>query len=215
LGCQGSGIDVYFGSPLIQGNTITNNKQAGCAGGTGGGGILIGGASQPQILNNTISSNTTGVDGGGISLFAAGTPTISGNIISGNTAAGVGGGIAMANDSDAIVTDNVFTGNTAHQGGGVAALVPSGAPGPSVVNNTFFSDIATSDGSEFYLNGVYDQTNLFNNIFVGSANLTAVLCDTLYSSNPPVFRFNDIYNPQGTAPCAKRKSATLPLRSRE
>jgi parallel beta-helix repeat protein len=198
-GCQGSGIDVYFGSPLIQGNTITNNKQGGCSGGTGGGGILIGGASQPQILNNTISSNTTGVDGGGISLFAAGTPTISGNIISGNTAAGVGGGIAMANDSDAIVTDNVFTGNTAYQGGGIAALVPSGSPGPSVVNNTFFANIATTDGSEFYLNGFYSQTNLFNNIFWGSANLTAVLCDTGYSSDPPIFEFNDTYNPQGTA----------------
>lgn len=199
LGCQGSGIDVYFGSPLIQGNTITNNKQGGCVGGTGGGGILIGGASQPQILNNTISGNTTGVDGGGISLFAAGTPTISGNIISGNAAAGAGGGIAMANDSDAIVTDNVFTGNTANQGGGIEALVPSGALGPSVVNNTFFADIATVDGSEFYLNGFYAQTNFFNNIFWGSANLTAVLCDTGYSSDPPVFQFNDTYNPQGTA----------------
>ncbi len=199
LGCQGSGIDVYFGSPIIQGNTITNNKQGGCAGGTGGGGILIGGASQPQILNNTISNNNTGVDGGGISLFAAGTPTISGNIISGNTAAGVGGGIAMANDSDAIVTDNVLTGNTANQGGGIAALVPSGASGPSVVNNTFFADIATIDGSEFYLNGFYAQTNFSDNIFWGSANLTAVLCDTGYSSDPPVFQFNDTYNPQGTA----------------
>ena len=198
LGCEGSGIDVYFGSPLIQNNTITNNSQGGCSGGTGGGGILIGGASHPQILNNTISNNTMGVDGGGISLFAAGTPTISGNIISGNTAAGVGGGIAMANDSDAIVTDNVFTGNTAYQGGGIAALVPSGSPGPTVVNNTFFADVATIDGSEFYLNGFYAQTNLFNNIFWGSANLTAVLCDTGYSSNPPVFQFNDTYSPQGT-----------------
>jgi len=197
-GCQGSGIDVQFASPVIQGNTITNNKQAGCSGGTGGGGILIGGASAPQILNNTISGNSTGVDGGGISLFAAGTPTISGNIISGNTAAGVGGGIAMANDSDAIVTDNIFTGNTANQGGGIAALVPSGSPGPTVVNNTFFADTATADGSEFYLNGFYAQTNFFNNIFWGSANLTAVLCDTGYSSDPPVFQFNDIYSPQGT-----------------
>ena len=198
LGCQGAGIDVYFGSPLIQSNTITKNSQGGCVGGTGGGGILIGGASHPQILNNTISNNTMGVDGGGISLFAAGTPTISGNIISGNTAAGVGGGIAMANDSDAIVTDNVFTGNTAYQGGGIAALVPSGSPGPTVVNNTFFADVATSDGSEFYLNGFYAQTNFFNNIFWGSDNLTAVLCDTGYSSNPPVFQFNDTYNPKGT-----------------
>jgi parallel beta-helix repeat protein len=199
LGCQGSGVDVQFGSPLVQDNTITHNSQGGCSGGTGGGGILIGGASQPQILHNTITNNSIGVDGGGISLFAAGSPTISGNTISGNTAAGSGGGIAMANDSNAIVTDNVFTGNTAFQGGGVAALVPSGAPGPSIINNTFFANNASNGGSEFYLDGFYSQTNLFNNIFVGSASQTAVLCDTQYSSDPPILQFNDAYNPQGIA----------------
>src|SRR6267154_2363165 len=85
FGCSGVGIGVSFGSPLIQGNTINNNQQSGCTGGTGGGGILIGGASQPQIIGNTISNNSTGSDGGGISLFAAGNPVIRGNTIIDNT----------------------------------------------------------------------------------------------------------------------------------
>jgi hypothetical protein len=198
LGCQGSGIDVQFGSPLIQGNTITNNSQGGCSGGTGGGGILVGGASQPQILNNTISHNSTGVDGGGISLFAAGTPTIRGNFITANTASGAGGGIAMGNDSDALVQDNVLTGNTANQGGGIAALVPSGAVGPTLVNNTFYANSASNGGSELYLDGFYNQTPIYNNIFVGAAAQTAVFCDTQYLAQPPIFQFNDTFNPQGT-----------------
>jgi parallel beta-helix repeat protein len=198
LGCAGSGIDVDFASPLIQGNTITNNSQGGCSGGTGGGGILIIGASNPQILNNTISNNSTGADGGGISLFAAGTPTISGNVVSGNVAAGQGGGISMVNDSDAVVLNNVFTGNTASQGGGIAALVPSGAPGPTLVNNTFFSNSSPAGGSEIYLDGFYSNTAFFNNIFVGAANQTAVLCNNGYTSDVPVFEHNDTFNPQGT-----------------
>jgi len=198
-GCQGSGIDVQFGSPLIQGNTITQNSQSGCVGGTGGGGILLGGAAQAQILNNTISQNSMGVDGGGISLFAAGTPTIRGNTITANTSGGNGGGIAMANQSDAVVTDNIFQGNTALHGGGIATLVPSGAKGPIVVNNTFSSNSATQGGSELYFSGFPNQTQFANNIFVGAASQIAVDCDTSYSPQPPIFQFNDVFSPSGTS----------------
>lgn len=198
LGCEGVGIGVYFGSPLIQGNIITNNTQSGCSGGTGGGGILIQGASQPQILKNTISNNTTGSDGGGISLFAAGTPIIRGNTITGNASGGQGGGISMANQSDAVVTDNVIKGNTALQGGGIAALVPSGANGPTVVNNTFSANSAPQGGSELYFSGFPNQTTFINNIFVGTATQIAVDCDTAYSTQPPIFQFNDVFNPSGT-----------------
>ena len=128
-GCAGSGIDVYFGSPIIQRNTITNNKQAGCSGGTGGGGILIGGASQPQILNNTISNNSTGVDGGGISLFAAGTPTISGNIISGNAVepnrASARSGSPPDNEVD-IVVAHYTSGRSVKWSGDVQWIVDAG-----------------------------------------------------------------------------------------
>ena len=143
-GCEGAGIDVQFGSPLIQGNTITHNSQSGCSGGTGGGGILLGGAAQAQILINTISQNSTGADGGGISLFAAGNPVIRGNTISNNTAGGSGGGIAMANQSDAVVTDNLIISNSASLGGGVATLVPSGANGPVFTEQHFCRQHRTS-----------------------------------------------------------------------
>jgi uncharacterized protein DUF1565 len=72
-GCAGVGISVGFGSPVIEGNTIAENVQVGCTGGTGGGGIGILGVSTAVIRNNIIRDNTlTGADGGGISLFAAG-----------------------------------------------------------------------------------------------------------------------------------------------
>jgi len=197
FGCSGVGIGVSFGSPLIQGNTITNNQQSGCSGGTGGGGILIGGASQPQIIGNTISNNSTGSDGGGISLFAAGNPVIRGNTIIGNTSGGQGGGISMGNQSDAVVADNVIKGNTALKGGGVATLVPSGANGPTLVNNTLSSNSGPQGGSELYFSGFPNQTQFLNNIFVGAASQIAVDCDTTYSPQSPIFHFNDVFNPSG------------------
>jgi parallel beta-helix repeat protein len=198
FGCSGVGIGVSFGSPLIQGNTITNNQQSGCTGGTGGGGILIGGASQPQIIGNTISNNSTGSDGGGISLFAAGNPVIRGNTIIGNTSGGQGGGISMGNQSDAVVADNVIKGNAALKGGGIATLVPSGAIGPTIVNNTFYANTAPQGGSELYFSGFPNQTQFLNNIFVGTASQIAVDCDITYSTQSPIFRFNDVFNPPGT-----------------
>jgi len=81
-----------------------------------------------------------GAGGGGISLFAAGGPTIRGNVISGNSVDTSGGGIGMVNASDPFIIDNVISGNTAAQDGGIITLVPSGATGPVVVNNTFASN---------------------------------------------------------------------------
>jgi hypothetical protein len=200
VGCDGLGIGIYFGSPVVQGNTITNNKRTSCSGGNGGGGILILGASTAQIINNTVSSNVAGngVGGGGISMFSAGTPTIRGNIITGNSVDTSGGGIGMVNDSDALIIENVITGNSASQGGGIATLVPSGANGPAVVNNTFSANSALQGGSQLYFSGFPNQTQFLNNIFVGTASQIAVDCDTTYSTQSPIFHFNDVFNPSGT-----------------
>jgi hypothetical protein len=78
-------------------------------------------------------------------------------------------------------------------------LVPSGEPGPTIVNNTVVGNSGVNGGSEIYLNGFYGQTQFFNNILIGTAGQTAVFCDSLYSSQPPIFKFNDTFNPQGTA----------------
>jgi hypothetical protein len=201
VGCDGLGIAISFGSPVVQGNTITKNTRTSCSGGNGGGGILIIGAASAQILNNTISNNVAGngVGGGGISMFSAGTPTIRGNFIMGNSVSTSGGGIGMVNSSNALIIENVITGNTAPQGGGIAPLVPSGETGPTIVNNTIVGNSGVNGGSEIYLNGFYGQTQFFNNIIIGTAGQSAVFCDSLYSNQPPIFKFNDTFNPLGTA----------------
>lgn len=176
--CQGAGIAIRFASPVVQGNIIKSNLQGGCSGGIGGGGISIGGASSAQILDNIVSDNFMGsADGGGISLFAAGTPTILGNIIRGNTATGLipcakGGGISLANFSDALIVQNLITGNNAGCGGGIFWLVPSGARGPVLVNNTIV-DNDSLQGSGIFADGFDAQTELINNLVIAKGGQTA------------------------------------------
>jgi Right handed beta helix region/Transmembrane protein 131-like N-terminal/Abnormal spindle-like microcephaly-assoc'd, ASPM-SPD-2-Hydin len=199
-GCgNGMGIGVYFGSPVIEHNVISNNARTLCSGGTGGGGILIGGNSSAQILYNTITNNSMVMgDGGGISLVAAGTPTIRGNFISGNSAATQGGGIVMSNQSDALIIQNIILGNTADEGAGIAALVPSGAVGPLLVNNTIAGNNARqATGSGVFIDGYDTQTQLINNIIVGVPGQTAAACGNL-ANVTPVFQFNDVFSSQGT-----------------
>lgn len=149
---DGGGIAVYFGSPLIQGNTIQNNTQAACSGGSGGGGIELGGAASAQVIGNVIANNTwPSGNGGGISMNAAGTPTISNNTIYGNTATGVspaarGGGISTINSTDAVIVQNLIYNNSAGQGTGISISVPYGDPGPVVVNNTVYGGSGASQG---------------------------------------------------------------------
>jgi parallel beta-helix repeat protein len=202
--CVGLGISVRSGSPTIQENTITKNEQWGCSGGTGGGGIGIVAASSAQILNNVISDNTlTSANGGGISLFAAGTPTIRGNVISRNTATGLipctqGGGIYLVNQSDALIVGNLITSNKAGCGGGIYWLVSSGARGLRLVNNTI-ADNDGAQGSGLFADNNDLQTEVINNIIVAAPGQTAMLCGTSYDTNPPIFKFNDVFSASGAA----------------
>jgi hypothetical protein len=198
--CDGDGIEVGFGSPLIRGNRILNNVQSGCSGGTGGGGIEIGGAASAQIIGNLIQGNNagSGIGGGGISLFAAGTPTIANNMIIGNTAS-TGGAISMYNQSDALVVQNLIVGNSAPQGGGVYYLVPSGALGPTLLNNTFSRNRASSgQGSAVYANDFDVPSHLYNNIIHEVSGQIAVYCGNLNSVTPPLFFNNDVFAIGGT-----------------
>jgi parallel beta-helix repeat protein len=203
-GCVGPGISIRFGSPSIRRNSVLRNSQFGCSGGTGGGGIAIVGASSAQILDNVIADNVlTSADGGGIALFAAGTPVIRGNVIRGNTATGLspcarGGGISLVNVSDATITGNLITQNSAGCGGGVAWLVPSGARGPVLLNNTIADNLGAV-GSAVFADGFDARSELVNNILVASPGQTAVHCGSFNDPNPPLFRFNDVWSPSGDA----------------
>jgi len=194
--CNGDGIEVSFGSPLIASNTIVGNKQSGCSGGIGGGGISIGGAASARVIGNLIQNNNAGdgIGGGGISLFAAGTPVIMNNIFRGNTNVSTGGAISMYNFSDAIVVQNLFIQNSSPQGGAIYYLVASGGNGPTLVNNSFFGNIAgTGMGSAVFANDFDRPSHLYNNILKGVSGQTTVFCGGMNSSTPPQFFNNDVF----------------------
>jgi parallel beta helix pectate lyase-like protein len=200
-GCDGIGINVNFGSPRIAKNEISWNVRSGCSGGVGGAGIKVGGASAAVIEDNVIADNSlTGGSGGGISLFAAGVPLIRNNVIVRNSVSGVspaaqGGGIWIVNQSDALIVQNLIAGNSAGEGGGVYWLVPSGARGSRLVNNTIADNLATvaGRGSAVYADGFDVNAALVNNVLVAPAGQTALHCGTFNDPNPPIVRSNDVF----------------------
>jgi hypothetical protein len=206
-GCDGIGINVSFGSPRIVDNHITDNVRSGCSGGVGGAGIKISGASAAIVEANVIADNSlTGGDGGGISLFAAGAPVIRNNVIARNSVSGVspaaqGGGIWIVNQSDALIVQNLIVGNSAGEGGGVYWLVPSGARGPRLVNNTIADNLATvaGRGSAVFADGFDVNAALVNNVLVGAAGQTALHCGDFNDANAPVIHANDVFTPDGPA----------------
>jgi len=192
--CNGGGISIASGSPLIQLNTITGNGNSGCSGGSGGG-ISIAGPSSAEILDNVISDNTSS-SGGGIRMFAAGPPKIKRNIIKGNNAlGGQGGGIYIVNNSNPLIVQNIITGNQATNGGGIYWLSASGA---ILVNNTIADNNATSFGSGIFADGSNDQTKLINNIIVAKPQQTVIFCGG-FGQNQAIIRFNNVFSAGGLA----------------
>lgn len=190
---EGGGIMVAGGASLIEGNTIRDNFQSQCTGGVGGGGIALRSFGTPIIRGNTIINNLFGY-GGGLALFAAGLPQIERNIIAGNRALSEGGAIDIVNDSDALIAGNLIFGNTAGtKGGGISWLVPSGARGPLLVNNTIADNDAPS-GASLYLDGYQGSAALYSNIITAAANSSPVTCSSFWNPATPIFRSNLVYS---------------------
>jgi len=100
------------------------------------------------------------------------------------------------NESNALITQNLIVGNTASTGGGVYWLVPFGARGPFLVNNTIYANSA-SQGSGVLADGFDSQSQLVNNIIVASPGQAAVTCSA-YVSSVPIFRNNDVVPTSGS-----------------
>lgn len=195
-GDGGAGIASRLSSALIEDNLITNNKQFGYSGGVGGGGIVVIGEGQTQVIDNVIMGNSWSSSGGGITLFAAGTPTIKGNVIRANSAYDSGGGMWIVNHSDALIVQNVIVGNQAGQGGGIYWSLPDGYRGPLLVNNTIADNLG--QGSGIFATGVDEQVELLNNIVVGAPGEQAIDCGT-FIDGPPILRSNNVFSPGAAA----------------
>src|SRR5262245_2486473 len=198
--CNGAGIAIFSGSPLIQLNKITGNINDICEIGGGGGGIYIIGEGSPEILDNEISDNVNAAGGG---IFMPGgktTPIIKRNVIKGNRvpqpghSGGEGGGIYMVNEVDALIVQNLITGNQAVRGGGIYWLV-----GKSIlVNNTIADNDATFMGSGILADGARSGIQLTNNIIIAKPGQFALHCGN-FVQEPPTIRFNNIFSVDGLA----------------
>jgi uncharacterized repeat protein (TIGR01451 family) len=189
---SGVGIELHFSSATVSGNIIRGNNRGPGSGG-GGGGIYIGGNSSAQIIDNFVLDNLWGA---AIELNAAGTPLIQGNTINGN----VGGAIEMYNRTDALIVQNVIantTNSTQPFCGGIYWLVPSGATGPRIINNTIV-DNDGSQGSAICPDGYDVQAEIINNTIAAKSGQIAIFCGDMNDLNPPVIESNNVIAPAGT-----------------
>jgi Abnormal spindle-like microcephaly-assoc'd, ASPM-SPD-2-Hydin len=67
-----------------------------------------------------------------------------------------------------------------------------------IVNNTLVTNDGAAGGSEVSIDGFDNQTQLWNNIFVGKAGQTAVSCGN-FTTSIPILKFNDVIDVGGTA----------------
>ena len=190
----GAGIGVFIGSPVIQGNNISGNLEAGCLGPRGAGGIHILGDSSAQILRNTIANNAF-QNGGGIRLSQIGNSplTIRGNIITGNDGAPTGGGIAVEGFSPKLtIVQNVITRNSASWGAGIYIGDAAG----EIINNTI-ADNFGSRGTGIFLASIIFLTKYHNNIVTNpNPGASAFYCSgpEVPFLEPAVFKDNDFFS---------------------
>jgi parallel beta-helix repeat protein len=170
---SGYGIDCQFASPVVVNNLIIE-----CTGQA----IHLGGAAAPLIEGNVMKDN-----GAGITMFAAGSPIIRNNLIQRNH----GDGLNMVNQSDVDIIQNLILENDGH---GIAWLVPWGARGPYVINNTILGNGRTA-GAGISADGFDAGAQIRNNMVLGEpalamggmndVNSPNVQCNNLYSTNGP------------------------------
>jgi uncharacterized protein (TIGR03437 family) len=200
-GCEGGGINVNFGSPLIRLNTLTSNGGSTTCGGRGGGGIIIAGDSKAQVLDNTITGNTATGDGGGILNWAGGATLVRHNVITGNIASGSGGAMASVNSANMTIVGNLMAGNKASGPGAIWFSNPPAA----LINNTI-ADNQSTNNTLSAVSGVQTsfspQLRIIGNLIIASAGQVAFVCGT-YNASPiaGVFQNNDVYA-GGSAPYA-------------
>ncbi|MEN3315198.1 MAG: hypothetical protein V7605_1432 [Acidimicrobiaceae bacterium] len=193
---EGGGINVYFGSPLIEANHITGNGQSPrFFGGSGGGGIGIQGAGAAEVVGNTIDHNSWGSVGGAIGINADNVVTLKDNVIRDNSVPSVGGAVSLINDNNVTFVDNLFVANHAgHQGGAVYVTSNRSGGGPYFIANTMVANTA-AEGSALYLDDQdLGEMVVADNVIVGPTG-GAVTCNArrgMFAT--PTFSHNDVFD---------------------
>jgi len=180
---EGAGFNIAGSSALIQDNVVRGNT----ADVGGGGGFYLITTSGLEIVGNIIEYNTSRSSGGAMTLWTSLDTLIRDNVFRGNRAR-VGGAIEIVNYSWPLISQNVFVENEADAyGGALHIMVPTGAQGATLANNTLVGNRAPQ-GSAVLSGGDWLAVN---NIFSGPSTGDVVRCQ---GSIPGRFFYNDVYN---------------------
>ena len=154
-------------SGTIANNTISDNATAG-----DGGGVYCG-SSSPEVIRNTIKSNSANW-GAGIYCESGSHPTIVGNDITGNSTPNAGGGICCTSGSSPDITRNSITANTAYRGGGVFCWEDTA---PTITRNTIAGNQTEWCGAA--IDCLLSSPTIVANILSGNSTLNGggICCD--------------------------------------
>jgi len=156
---HGGGFSCWNSNPNIENANITNNSTVGFLGGGG----VYSMFSDLTMLNSTVSDNSA-VHGGGISVGGDSNPILENMTISGNTASECGGGIFCFDHVELFSNNLIIDSNTSLNGGGIYCSVFSSLN--SLVNTLISNNSAVEYGGGIYLhmsNSVLRNVTISNN----------------------------------------------------
>jgi len=169
-GHKGGGLSMVNGcNPDIKSNSLYDNISK-----KGGGAIFIGiiggSSSNPNIIDNVISNNSTiGVnglfgEGGGIYICNS-DPKISSNNFNNNHAFSNGGGVFIEKASNVLLFDNDFLNNTSNKDGGGVCIKHYSNEAHVRINSCQFDENSAVNGGAIYCEESYTDIlfSIFNN----------------------------------------------------
>jgi hypothetical protein len=112
---SGGGVSIFFSNVSLEENEISHNR-------AWDGGAIIIYESDAVFLNNHIVSNHAVAGGGGIWIGGLSNPQFNGDIYLNNISESNGGGIICWQTTNTILNAVTFTGNFANWGGGVGVI---------------------------------------------------------------------------------------------
>ncbi|MBI3189545.1 MAG: hypothetical protein HYZ33_02740, partial [Ignavibacteriales bacterium] len=202
---EGGGILIQYSSPTIQNNRIINNEAIRMFPNSrsAGGGAIRSGDSNPNILNNYISSNK-GMYGGGIVLNYSGA-IIKNNVIENNSVYQAvasaptfgGGGIwsVGASTNPKVFENNTIVGNSSSGTGSTIAGFGGGIflSGVADVHNNIIWNNTQVTGKQFYFSQSFPVNIAYNDIQNENSLATNINVDPLFA--------NTEYHLSNTSPC--------------
>ena len=186
---SGGGIYCIYSSPIIDGNSIRDNRSTDNGPGSNdGGGIYCTENSSPTIINNTITGNAARSSGGGIWCDSGSSPTIDGNSITGNSAYMAGGILCV--DGSPTIQRNDISQNVGRLGAGIDCRNSSPTISDNnVTENSSGSGVRLYESSSLVSHNIISantggagvsytrgSTTIINNIVVGNAPSGGIYC---------------------------------------